>query len=368
MVRNLFYILLLSVTLMACTSESRPVVQAEQTWSLDVEHADTLLRHAVDSIRFLALEGGEESVLYGIDKLVMKNGLIYLADFRAGKIVAYDESGRSRFVLDAKGAGPEEYLEMRSFAADDSCIYTLDNYRHSLNVYGSRDGRYKKSLKLPFVAWDMEVLPDGCFIFAYSPGRGGRPSMNQGRYRIFITGRDLKIEKSLLPYEKKTFDFVDRKTYFSSAGQGVLFASASSDDLFVFSGKNSLRRIAVSLGNGIPDRYRQDVTRIKEGGYSYFSATPIWCKNYVACVISCGDYLMDYVYDVKAGRLSGNDFNNAYKGLLTPLGCDGERLVSYLDDYSYYQELVAHGFARAGEEVESHLKNEGAVLLFYSMR
>ena len=192
--------------------------------------------------------------------------------------------------------------------------------------------------------------------------------MNQGRYRIFITGRDLKIEKSLLPYEKKTFDFVDRKTYFSSAGQGVLFASASSDDLFVFSGKDSLRRIAVSLGNGIPDRYRQDVTRIKEGGYSYFSATPIWCKNYVACVISCGDYLMDYVYDVKAGRLSGNDFNNAYKGLLTPLGCDGESLVSYLDDYSYYQELVAHGFARAGEEVESHLKNEGAVLLFYFMR
>lgn len=77
---------------------------------------------------------------------------------------------------------------------------------------------------------------------------------------------------------------------------------------------------------------------------------------------------MDYVYDVKAGRLSGNDFNNAYKGLLTPLGCDGESLVSYLDDYSYYQELVAHGFARAGEEVESHLKNEGAVLLFYFMR
>ena len=53
---------------------------------------------------------------------------------------------------------------------------------------------------------------------------------------------------------------------------------------------------------------------------------------------------------------------------MTPLGCDGESLVSYLDDYSYYQELVAHGFARAGEEVESHLKNEGAVLLFYFMR
>lgn len=201
--RNIFYTLLLSVALMACTSENRPVVQAGQTWNLDVEHADTLLRHAVDSIRFLALESGEDSELYGIDKLIVKNGLVYLADFRAGKIVAYDESGRSRFVLDAKGEGPEEYLEMRSFAADDSCIYTLDNYRHSLNVYGCRDGRYRKSLKLPFVAWDMEVLPDGSFIFAYSPGRGGKPSMNQGRYRIFITDRDLKIEKRLLPMKRR---------------------------------------------------------------------------------------------------------------------------------------------------------------------
>ena len=52
MVRSIFYILLLSVALMACTSKSRPVAQTEQTWSLDVEHADTLLRHAVDSIRF----------------------------------------------------------------------------------------------------------------------------------------------------------------------------------------------------------------------------------------------------------------------------------------------------------------------------
>ena len=54
--RNIFYTLLLSVALMACTSENRPVVQAGHTWSLDVEHADTLMRHAVDSIRFLALE------------------------------------------------------------------------------------------------------------------------------------------------------------------------------------------------------------------------------------------------------------------------------------------------------------------------
>lgn len=66
--------------------------------------------------------------------------------------------------------------------------------------------------------------------------------------------------------------------------------------------------------------------------------------------------------------MSANSQTSAYNYLDFPIGSIQRQFVSYLDDYSYYQELVAHGFARANGAVESHLKNEGAVLLFYSMR
>lgn len=36
---------------------------------------------------FFSIGSVENLVLYGIDKLVVKNGLIYLADFRVGKIL-----------------------------------------------------------------------------------------------------------------------------------------------------------------------------------------------------------------------------------------------------------------------------------------
>lgn len=361
-------IVLMIALLSACKEEKRLEFPAVQTWEFDIEDADTLLRHSIDTIRFLPLEVTEGSMLRGIDKLVEKDGLLYLADFRMGKIVAYDMTGKVRFVLNHKGNGPQEYLEIKSFAADSSYIYVVDNFRHRLNLYDSSDGSYVRSLKLPFVVWDMEVLSSGHFIFAYVPLSTGAINMSQESYRIFVTDRELNIVRKWLPYEESDHDIIGQRTYFTSAPQGILFHSISSDDLYLFTGKDSLSRIAVNLSSAIPEEAKHDERKIKEGDYSFIPFTPVWCKDYVACVVSKGDFLYDYVYNVKKGQLSGNDTQNAYKIFCTPLGSIGNRFVAYLDDYSLYEDMVGEGFSPADKATEEHLRNEGLVLMLYDMR
>lgn len=60
----------------SCVKTKGTVESDGMVWNYDVENADTLLRHYIDSITFLPLESSEETMLYGIDKFVAKKRII----------------------------------------------------------------------------------------------------------------------------------------------------------------------------------------------------------------------------------------------------------------------------------------------------
>lgn len=363
-----FFIFFLILLLGACVDDNVHDTQAEQVWRLDIEESDTLLRHNIEFMEYLPLESSDNSMLFNVDKLIFKNEMFYLADFHSNKIVTYDREGSLKYVLDKRGEGPQEYLEIKNFAVDSLCLYTIDNYKHQMNVYNVMNGEFEKTLKLPFVAWDVEILPDGYFIFTYIPYQTGRPNMKQEKYRIFITDKDLQIKKKLFKYSEKQFDFISRKNYFTLSEQGIAFNTLSSDDFYIFVDKDSIRHIKLNINKEVPYSKGYDFDRIAEGGYNYFSRTPILHKNYLICLISQKDLLLDYIYNISTGSLSRNDYVNAYKGLLTPLFAGRGYLFSYLNDYDLYLELVEAGFTKADEKIETHLKNEGVLLLMYKLK
>lgn len=353
----------------ACADKKGMSVQVEQTWNIDIRNADNQLRQRIDSIRFLPLKPHEEGLLFGVDKLVVKNGLLYLGDFRSGTISVFDKNGQQQFVLSQKGAGPTEYLEIKSFAVDEQYIYIIDNYRHKLNAYDCRNGAFAKSLDMPFVAWDVEILPDKNFIFTYIPLPGGNgPNMKQPRNKIFIADSTLHITRKMLEYGEEDYEFLASKTYFTTTPESVLFCSKASDNLFFFHNQDSVTQIRINFKHHIPEKLRKDWEAIDKGGYNFFVNPPLLHKNYLVFASPEGEIIMDYVYDTPEGRLFTNDTANADRLLLTPCASYDNTLISYLDDYSYYQELVDYGFARVGKEVEEHLQNEWPVLVFYTLK
>ena len=352
----------------ACTDvRGGQSVNVDDVYAFDVDRVDTMLSQTIERIDFVALQSDGNSDIYEVDKMVLKNDLIFMGDFRAAKIVAYDLSGNVKFVLNKRGAGPQEYLELKSFAVDDHSIYTLDNYRHVLNVYDCRTGVFKYSMKLPFVAWDMEILDSNHFIFAFVPLEGGVLNMKQLSCKVWITDRNLQIKKKYFEYHKNEYEFIGKNIYFIPMQDGVIFNSMSSDDFTIFFTEDSVKRIGIEFPNGIPDKYRNERKRIFEGEYNYISQTPIICKDYIAFEFSVGDNLISYIYDTITKRCYGNAYTNSYNYLLQPKASYQDRIVSYLDNYSLYEELVDSGFVKADLTVEQHLRNEGAILMFYTM-
>ncbi len=354
--------------LASCTDKETQAVWVEETLSFDAARVDTLIDRTIERIDFLPLEATESSDIYGVNKMVVKNDLIFMGDFHTGKVVVYDMQGKVKFVLDRKGAGPEEYLELKSFAVDEYNIYTLDNARHAMNVYDCRTGMFKESKKLPFVVWDMEVLDSDHFIFTFIPIEGGRPNLKQPLYKIFVTDKDLAITHQYLKYEQDDYECIGRPTYFTSMKDGVVFSSMDSDTFTVFFPGDSVKNVAIDFANKIPGRYRKQRKEILEGGYNYISQVPVLCKGYMAFEFSVGDNLITYLYDEKAGCFHANADVGSYNYLFQPLATYRDRLVCYLDNYSLYEEIAETGFERVPSAVEQHLKNEGAVLIFYTMR
>lgn len=126
--------------------------------------------------------------------------------------------------------------------------------------------------------------------------------------------------------------------------------------------------IKIDFADKIPDEFRKERKKILENEYNFMLQTPILCKNYMAFEISVGDNIFSYIYDENAGCFHGNAEVSSYNYLFEPITSYKDQLVSYLDNYSLYEEVVETGFAKASPEIERHLKNEGAILILYTMR
>ena len=127
--RKLSIILILFLAA-SCKSDI-PQTKADQTISF-LPAKNEFISSLVDSIQYLKLENVEEAFISHINKVIAKGDKIFIGDLRLPKIVVYDTNGIFQYALDKKGRGPEEYLDIKSFAVDSAYIYIIDNYKGTL--------------------------------------------------------------------------------------------------------------------------------------------------------------------------------------------------------------------------------------------
>ena len=128
---------------------------------------NTPILEYIDTVKYLKLEDKDEALLAYVNKMVCREDKIYLGDFSNHKIVVYDTIGRFQYVIDRQGRGSGEYLQIKSFAVDDSCLYVLDTFLPGLHVFDNRTGAYVAKKRMAFIAWDFETLSRGRMIFTF---------------------------------------------------------------------------------------------------------------------------------------------------------------------------------------------------------
>lgn len=360
-----YLLIILTILVQGCASEQD--IKFDSIWVYNADAVQPKAPDFVESVSYLSLESNKESMFKGIDKILFENQFIYIADYRLKKIIAYNQDGTVRFVLDRFGRGPGEYLDIKSFAVNGSELYILDNFNRKIFIYDSLTGNFKNSVNINFIAWDMAAFENGDFIFAFSPMKGGELNQQQIAGRVFITDNNFNVKKSFFDYEPGDYDIIGQLRYFSTYGEMLVYSSIYFDGYAVFDRYNSdIREIVrIEFDNPIPSRFGKDDS-ILDDGYDYMSSVPIMCKDYSIIEVSSGEYVDNLLYDSKSREFAKNpDFGRKY--LYCPISSIGDFFVSYID-MAVYDELVAIGFDKAEDDVEAHLSAGNPVLLFYKMK
>lgn len=364
---SILTIILLYMTFAACTSSNQ---ENEITCNkiLDFEITPMSITSSfVKQIDYIPLEINASAVFQGIDKIAIKNGLIYIGDFHKHGIFVYDMKGKYQFAINQRGQGPGEYIEIKSFAVDNQYIYTIDNFKNQINIYDCQTGKFINSEKLPIVAWDIETLNNGDFIFAFVPLEGGTLKQKQSNYRIFITDKKFHVKCSLFKYDKDYYDPIGQKTYFTTSDKYVVFGSYFFDGFTLFDRDNAenYEFVGVEFEKKVPQKDKQNIEERRK--YQYISGTPYLCKQYVAMKIVEDKYIKSYLYNDSIHAFTLNSKADAYNFLITPIGNYEDKYIAQISSFEQYNNLTKAGFPKADFDVEKNLREEGYVLVIYTM-
>jgi hypothetical protein len=87
------------------------------------------------SVTYIPLETTDESLFYGIDKLLIHDDVYYLPDAKQDVILAFNGKGKYLRKLSRKGQGTEEYLSLDDFFIDDSLLYALSSDSRKILIH-----------------------------------------------------------------------------------------------------------------------------------------------------------------------------------------------------------------------------------------
>lgn len=320
----------------------------------------------IDSISYSGIEISDSCVIRNIEKIVKSGSDFIILDAKQAQIAVVDEStGKCRSVINSIGQGPEEYLEIGAFCADDSAIYIVDNMRARLMQFSLRDGKFVNDKKMPLVADDMLTLKDGGFVFASVP-LGSKMTLLPSYHRIFVTDRDLEIKESIFPYVEGEHDPIGQRFYLSKNGDDIVFGSLMTNGFTILTdGDWSVRKpINMIFDNPV----KKDIHIDKIRDYQHISTVPIGAGKYYFISFTDGKGRMKYgVWDSTDNTLMTNDrLEGKTMGMI--IGSYKNCMIGIIRSKALYDEMLEHGFPKAPNDIEDILQKDGYMLIIYHLK
>lgn len=287
------------------------------------------------------------------------------------KLSVYEKNGAFVYELNQLGNGHKEYLETANFTIDDNYIYILDNVRNQVVLFDLHAGTFIKKIYIPFIAWDMEYLCDGRFLFTCLPNNpDGKISHKQPDGAVWETDSSLKkIQRLYFPYQDDYYEMVGKDIYFTKSGDKVIFHSFQMQGFYIFEkGKDNPEYVDLTFDKPLPTKKKLNYTEASGKGYQFLTETPVVLNPYTILTVAGNGYDEPILYNRNTREIRKNQEVESYNNILSPLSVVDNKFVYYLADYDFYNMLVSSGFKRADIETEKLLENGGACLLFYDMK
>ena len=193
----------------------------------------------VDSVSYLPLFTNDSILIAGISDIKALGDTLFIADYRLGKIFAFNLEGQCIGSISARGEGPEDYKRLCGFDVDarNRLLYLLDGDRGKVHVYTpSLDLR--EVIKLPCSFVDhLALLPSGKLLLElgfrdYDPEDKVSPNL------VLYDMETEQVDSTFFHYARKTgINFRPQAPIaFSSYKDGVYYWPPLSHSVYFYDG------------------------------------------------------------------------------------------------------------------------------------
>lgn len=349
--------------LISCQPSGNSSNMKGESIEIPVTNTKTMQPSDLKDVQYIALEQAPNAALHSVNKILACNGLFYLADFMLAKISVYNQNGDVVFILNEKGHGAGEYLEIANFTVDEEYIYVIDNYAGKLHSYDCHNGKFHETISLnDIIPQDITIVDNG-FLFAVIPTNAEK-GIKQSRHMLLQTDKRCNLKDEFLPYDDNTEEALSRHCYFVEGKNEVIFGSFSCDAYYRIPRDNPSRltQTNIEFERKMSAKERADIDSYTNAERQYIRETPLICGNHVYLSMRDGNKFTSYLYNIADSSIQiCPPFC-----LFEPRAVSDGRFLGIIE-YPYYNMMKKKGIKTAPDEIERKLQEDALAIVLYEI-
>ena len=170
--KRIFYLLFLSLLIMQSCNRQKSSGASLTDVSILID-LDSVKRAPLKlaDIRYIPLETSKECLIGNADKVLIRNGKIYVADFyQAMSLFVFDLEGKFLFKIARRGQGPGEYIRFRDFDIhSNGDIYIFDQSGKKILIL-DQEGKYLRTVMSDYYFQNFCVVGEKMYWAKFSDG------------------------------------------------------------------------------------------------------------------------------------------------------------------------------------------------------
>ena len=164
MKKTSYFYLIFFLFLWSCQlQENRPMTACGVHINYDaVQNGDFEL----NDVTYIPLETNDRSLLGDINKVLFKNGKIYVLDKNGNSgVYIFDQAGHFLSAINKQGEAPDEYIELMDMDVDhEGNVYIADNARMNLMKYDPTHSKLQETIHVGKHFFEFAWLKENSFL------------------------------------------------------------------------------------------------------------------------------------------------------------------------------------------------------------
>lgn len=285
-----------------------------------------------------------------ISKLVFKKDKFYISDWRTRRIIVFDLNGNPVFVLNRRGRGPEEYLQVTDFDVDNSGgLWILDGQKDAV-VHYSSEGKFLSQSKTGDCQYSHIACSNENLLLSVAYW----DKTENSEYKAVAADTNLNVTSRYgrIP-EFRDPDFMFPSVGFSKIGDVLMYNNPFDDYVSVFENDEYKGDYYFDFGSKkVPDDVRKSVESHLESIADYMfllNAVGVY-KDYVVGTMAEGGSHKDFIINMKSGKMYKQPWE---EGALHLSAISDDRIILSGTDVEADKDVLAYVQL---DKLKKHLK------------